>query len=170
MAEQDHFGRLGLPRRFETDLAALEANYLSRSRLAHPDYHQNGSEADKADSLRDSSLLNDAYRTLKDPFKRAEYLLSLLGGPAASEVKEMPQAFLKETLELRMRLEELKDENDEAGLRKMQSELSKRQTVILGQVAVEFQSADSPEALKSIRQKLNALKFIQGLLRDLRDI
>src|SRR5919108_5265898 len=100
----DHFQRLGLPRRFSLDAAALEREYLARSRALHPDYHQLGSSAEQAASVELSAALNEAYTTLKDPFKRAEYLLRLEGGPSASELKDMPPEFLEEMLDLRMEI------------------------------------------------------------------
>src|ERR1051326_3110147 len=107
MADESHFERLGLPRRFRFDPAALEANYLARSRTVHPDFTGN----DPA-SLHASAALNEAYTTLHDPFRRAEYLLKLEGGPSAADVKQMPAAFLEEMLELRMRIEEVKEVRD----------------------------------------------------------
>ena len=103
---QDHFTRLGLPRRFALEPAEVERQYLARSRAVHPDYHAAGSSADLAASLELSAAVNEAYNTLRDPFTRADYLLTLEGGPAASEQKQMPPAFLAEMLELRERVEE----------------------------------------------------------------
>src|SRR5205823_12735053 len=54
--------------------------------------------------------LNEAYRILRDPFRRAEYLLGIEGGPSAAEHREMSPAFLEEMLELRMQIEELRQE------------------------------------------------------------
>src|SRR5205085_8900589 len=100
----DHFERLGLPRRFSLDAAALEREYLARSRQLHPDYHQLGSAAEQAASVELSAALNEAYTTLKDPFLRAEYLLRRAGGPSASELKDVPPEFLEEMLDLRMEI------------------------------------------------------------------
>src|SRR5437016_4628720 len=107
MADMTHFERLGLPRRFHLDPAALERNYLAKSREVHPDFTGNDPT-----SLRASAALNEAYATLRDPFRRAEYLLGIEGGPSANEVKQMPAEFLEEMLALRMRIEEVKDIRD----------------------------------------------------------
>src|SRR5437763_8351383 len=106
---QDHFARLGLPRRFALDLREIERQYLARSRELHPDFHQLGSSAEQAASLDLSARLNEANAVLRDPFKRAEYLLAMEGGPSAADQKEMPDAFLEEVLELRMEIEELSE-------------------------------------------------------------
>src|SRR3954468_3577101 len=105
----DHFARLGLPRRFCFDARELERQYLARSRDLHPDFHQMGSSAEQSASLDLSARLNEANAILRDPFQRAEYLLTLEGAPTASELKEMPAEFLEEVLELRMEIEELRE-------------------------------------------------------------
>src|SRR4051812_18131874 len=104
MTDATHFERLGLPRRFRLDPAELERNYLAKSREVHPDY----AGGDPA-SLHAAAAVNEAYAVLRDPFRRAEYLLTVEGGPSAADVKQMPAEFLEEMLELRMRIEEVKD-------------------------------------------------------------
>jgi murein DD-endopeptidase MepM/ murein hydrolase activator NlpD len=103
MMESDHFERLGLPRGYSVDPAALERKYLERSRAVHPDHTGN----DPA-SLGASAALNEAYGVLRDPFRRAEYLLALAGGPSPSAVSQPSAEFLEEMLELRMQIEEAK--------------------------------------------------------------
>jgi len=167
MTDTTHFERLGLPRRFRLDAADLERNYLARSREVHPDFTGN----DPA-SLRESAALNEAYATLRDPFRRAEYLLTVEGSPSAADVKQMPAAFLEEMLELRMRIEEVKHAG--GGERQdMESDLVRRRDGLLEDAAGQFDrlagAADRAGVLTAIRQTLNATKFINGLLRDLRE-
>src|SRR5262245_23938062 len=109
MDELDYFARLGLPRRFSLNPAETERRYLAHSRELHPDFHQLGSTSQQSASLELTSRLNEAYATLRDPFRRAEYLLRLEGGPSASEQKEMPAEFLEEMLQLRIDIEELRE-------------------------------------------------------------
>jgi len=170
MNEPTHFERLGLPRRFRLDAAELERNYLVRSREVHPDFTGN----DPA-GLRDSAALNEAYTTLRDPFRRAEYLLSLEGGPAASDVRQMPAEFLEEMLEVRMQIEEIKQirDPDRSDRLNMEVALVHRRDGLLEEAAKQFDrlesTSDRAGVLHAIRQTLNATKFIQGLLRDLRE-
>src|SRR5207248_43116 len=107
-----HFERLGLPQCFEVNAGEIERSYLARSRELHPDFHQEGASAEQRASLELSAALNKAYATLKHPFRRAEYLLGLLGGPSAAEHKQMAPAFLEEMLERRMEIEELRSDPD----------------------------------------------------------
>jgi molecular chaperone HscB len=173
-----HFDLLGLPARFALDLGEIERNYLARSRDVHPDYHQLGSSSEQRTSMEQSALLNDAYATLLKPFRRAEYLLGLEGGPSAAEYKEMAPAFLEEMLDLRMEIEELREggQADSPGRLAMEQQLTRRsdglvQDLTRGFGRLETLAADDPkrrEVRVQIRQMLNAARYIQGLLRDLR--
>ena len=138
------------------DDAELERNYLARSRDVHPDL-----AGDTAEMLDRSARLNQAYATLKDPLRRSDYLLKLLGGPGPTEVTQPPAEFLEEMLELRMAIAEAEDAAARADLEKM---LSERKAKLLEEVAELF---DKTTELRRIREQLNALKFINGLIRDL---
>jgi molecular chaperone HscB len=165
----DHFERLGLPRRFLVDPAALEQAYLARSRALHPDYHQLGSSADQAASVELSAALNEAYTTLKDPFQRAEYLHRLEGGPAASELKDVPTEFLEEMLDLRMEIAGLTPDTPAATV--MERQLAERRDAMLARVG-EWLAGLTPEnrvaRLADARRQLNAAKYVRNLIRDLR--
>ena len=170
----DHFTRLGIPRRFFVDAAEIERHYLARSREVHPDFHQMGSSVEQRASLESSSVLNEAYTVLRDPFRRAEYLLQLAGGPSAAEVKEMPLPFLEEMMELRMAIEEGKaDGPDSPTLLRLEKQLTERRDRLLQEVGERLTHLETkpPEKglLKEARQLLNATKYVQGLLRDLKE-
>src|SRR2546423_12746197 len=84
----DFFSFLGLPRKLRIDMADLEQRYRALSRQFHPDYFYNAPPAERRGALEKSSYLNDAYRTLKSPISRIEYLLKLEGlggGPGERE-------------------------------------------------------------------------------------
>ena len=165
----NHFERLGLPRRFSLDAAALEREYLARSRALHPDYHQLSSSAEQAASVGLSAALNEAYTTLKDPFKRAEYLLKLEGGPTASELKDVPQEFLEEMLDLRMEIAGLTPESPPAIA--MERQLAARRDELLSRVDGLLEGlteGNRPARLADARRLLNATKYVQNLIRDLR--
>src|SRR5258705_8061409 len=75
----DFFSFLGLPRKLNVDMADLEQRYRALSRQFHPDYFYNAPPAERRASLEQSSYLNDAYRALKNPVSRIEYLLQVEG-------------------------------------------------------------------------------------------
>lgn len=176
MAGEDHFARLGLSRQFNLDSEEIEKNYLLRSREVHPDYHQLSSAAQQRASMEMTASLNEAYNALREPFRRAEYLLQLEGGPSASESKDVAPDFLEEMLELRMEIEELRagGDPDSAEIAQMEQQLQQRRTKLLNQVANQFEQLKQASEekrkpiLKLIRQILNTLRFVQGLMRDLR--
>ena len=95
--ELDYFTCLGLPRRLNIDPEALEAKFYELSRVFHPDFFQNKSDSEQAISLGNSALLNTAYRTLKDPIRRAEYLIQLEAG-SAKDIRTSPPADLFEEI------------------------------------------------------------------------
>ncbi len=170
---EDHFHRLGLPRRFGVDPGELERAYLARSRAVHPDYHLAGSSADLNASLELSAALNEAYNTLRDSFARAEHLLSLEGGPSAAEHKQMPPAFLAEMLDAREEIEAARGKP--AQVERLERTFAARFDAIMAEVAGVFDqlaaiTPDDPrraELAVRVRGQLNAAKYVRGLIRDL---
>src|SRR3954462_12579089 len=108
----DYFAFLGVPRRLKLDLADLEARFRALSRQFHPDSFYNAPPAERRASLERSSYLNDAYRTLKAPISRVEYLLQLEGLAARSPEeasKQVPADLLEEVFALNEELDEIRD-------------------------------------------------------------
>ncbi len=119
----DYFTFFGLAPKLDVDVAKLEKDFYELSRRLHPDLSARASGREQEWSLEQSSLLNDAYRTLRDPIKRTQYLLHLEGvaleeqsknateqARASGEIKRqiVPPDLLEEVFELNMQLEELK--------------------------------------------------------------
>jgi molecular chaperone HscB len=122
-APSDYFTFFALPRKLNLDTVRLGREFYELSRKLHPDLAARADKREQEWSLEQSSLLNDAYRTLKDPIKRTEYLLRLEGveleeqsktatekARAAGEIKKqvVPPDLLEEVFELNMQLEELR--------------------------------------------------------------
>ena len=118
----DYFTFFGFPRKLNLDTSALEKEFYALSRRLHPDLFAQANPEERAFSLEQSSRLNDAYRTLKDPIRRTEYFLRLEGveleeqskqatekARASGELKKqvVPPDLLEEVFELNMHLEEL---------------------------------------------------------------
>ena len=78
-APVDYFTFFGLPRKLNLDTAALEREFYALSRKLHPDLYARSSSDEQSWSLEKTSQLNDAYRTLRDPIARTQYLLQLEG-------------------------------------------------------------------------------------------
>ncbi len=120
-APVDYFKFFGMPRKLNVDVPRLERDFYELSRKLHPDLNARADKREQEWSLEQSSLLNDAYRTLKDPIKRTQYLLGLEGveleeqsknatekARASGEAKKqiVPPDLLEEVFELNMQLEE----------------------------------------------------------------
>src|SRR3954449_6981428 len=107
----DYFAFLGVRRRLKLDPADLEARFRALCRQFHPDYFYNATPAERRASLERSSYLNDAYRTLKNPVARVEYLLGLEGfsARAADEngdgAAKVPAKLLEEVFALNEELD-----------------------------------------------------------------
>ncbi len=105
-AGSDYFSFFGLPRKLRINESELEKSFYSLSRQFHPDYFMSGDERERQASMERSSMLNDAYRTLRDRVARVSYLLTLEGYKEAE--KKAPPDLLEEVFELNMQVEELK--------------------------------------------------------------
>jgi molecular chaperone HscB len=122
-APVDYFAFFGLAPKLNVDVSGLEKEFYELSRKLHPDLSARATNLEQEWSLEQSSRLNDAYRTLRDPIKRTQYLLRLEGveleeqsksatekARATGEVKKqiVPPDLLEEVFELNMQLEELR--------------------------------------------------------------
>src|SRR5271154_1249674 len=122
-APSDYFAFFGLPRKLNLDVAALDKDFYDLSRKLHPDLNARAGSQEQEWSLQQSSLLNDAHRTLKDPIQRTQYLLKLEGVELEEQSKSateqarstgqmkkqiVPPDLLEEVFELNIQLEELR--------------------------------------------------------------
>jgi molecular chaperone HscB len=108
---KDYFELLGLPVCFAIDDKQLRDVYLRIQRVCHPDALAHKGSAERVAALQMSADMNGAYLTLKDPLKRAEYLLLLQGVKIGAEqgAVKPSQSLLMESMELREALMEAKD-------------------------------------------------------------
>src|SRR5205814_6968202 len=110
---RNYFELFGLPARFGCDPVSLERAYRRLQSEVHPDRFASGSDQDKRLALQSSARVNEAYRSLKDPVLRAQYLLSLNGIDALSETDtQLPMEFLEQQLERREMAAEAAARND----------------------------------------------------------
>lgn len=106
--QRDHFARLGLDVGFEIDAATLDRRYFDSQRRLHPDRFAARTARERALSQQQATAVNEAYETLKDPLKRADYLVHLWGAGVLPEGCNLiaDQELLTESLELREALAE----------------------------------------------------------------
>ena len=106
----DYFSMFEIPRKLWVEMGALEQKFLQLSWKLHPDNFVNATAEEREISLKRSSELNDAYRTLRDPVARVEYLLAIEGARKDGQNKQQaPPELLEEVFELNESLDELRE-------------------------------------------------------------
>jgi molecular chaperone HscB len=188
--ELDYFTCLGFPRRLTIDQRELEGKFYELSRAFHPDFYQNKSAEEQTISLGNSALLNTAYRTLRDPIERAEYLLDLEAGSVKQIRNSPPAELFEEILELQDTLNEYRaagrTSDNESTLRaKLQLErstLEQRQQDMesaLQQLFVQWDAlqdrgeatgkarAERNRILKEMRENLSNRTYVKNIVSDL---
>ena len=171
----DYYEFFDLPRRLGLDSEDLKNRFYTLSRLLHPDRYTRRSEQEKRFSLEASSILNDAYRVLKDPIQRAEYVLRQEGFPVGDQRnKDVPPELLEEVFELNMALDELRGGDLEA-LPQLDA-MRRRFVGMLGEIDRELEAmfarhdAAPEEArrqiLAEIRSALNRRRYISNLVQE----
>jgi molecular chaperone HscB len=174
---ENYFDFLGLERKLTIDEASLQQRFYELSRKWHPDRFSRATPAEQQRALEATSILNDGYRTLKDPVKRAEYLLAQEGFPIGEQrSRDVPPELLEEVFELNMLLEELRtgDESQKPQLEQAGKNFKRMQAEIDDHLGVLFRKYDeaAPESeaakqiLHEIRSVLNRRRYIENLIRD----
>jgi molecular chaperone HscB len=167
---QDYFEFFSLPRHLVIDVKDLEKRFYALSRQWHPDMHSRKSPAEREQAEESTAVLNDAYRTLREPIARAEYLLKLEGFDIGEQTtKDVPPELLEEVFELNMALEEVRAGDAEAlpQLESARERFEVMKSEIDAHLQVKFSEWDSSgnrEALAAVRGLLNRRKYITNLI------
>ena len=186
---QDYFAVFGLGRRLELDLADLEKRFYRLSRQWHPDNFYRAAKAEQEASLDQAARLNDAYRTLRDPFARAEYLLNLEGRQVEMKGSGVPPELLAEVFELSEWLADLRAPAPEpaqraprhevqAQLLRAKANLEKRLETLLAELQTLFTRWDQAmgaghpqsarvEISQGMGQVLAQRKYLQNVVSDI---
>lgn len=171
MAE-DYFEVLGVQRRLALDEGEAQRRFYERSRQLHPDRFAGRSPQEQQQALDATALLNDAWRTLRDPIKRAEYVLSTEGLDVSEQrSKDVPPELLEEVFELNMALEELRG-GDESVRPQLESsklhfvELQNGIDAELARLGQQYDAGGGRETLTVIRGVLNRRRYIRNLIRE----
>jgi molecular chaperone HscB len=175
--QADRFAVLGVEPRYALDEGELERRYKDLTRQLHPDRFARADARARRASLARAVQLNEAWSTLKDPVKRAEYLLALAGievggeegtrRPGADGEKErvpVPQELLLEVLELREWLLEARSEGDEARVGALAAEVRGRRQRAMAAVAQALETA--PADLDAAARELVAVRYFDRFLAE----
>ena len=195
----DFFQVFDLPRGFQIDLPALEHEFHRLSRKVHPDRFARAGENERQWSLADTALLNDAYRTLKDPLYRTEYLLKLEGAEIGEEFaaangkdrpisengpSRVPADLLEEVFDLNMQLEEMRvarktgeqDQELQASLEQAKRKFDVLLEDVDQELRIQWQVWDeNGAAVRKTSQKtmvalLDRRRYLSNLVRDVNEV
>ena len=161
---RNYYDFFEIPHQLSLDPQDLEKRFYALSRKWHPDRFARASAEERQAAIDASAVLNDGYRTLRDPILRAQFLLKENGFDIGEQQsKDTPPELLEEVFELNMALEEA-DETAIAGARKrfeaMRAEVDAE---LLGQFA-QYDRGQDRETLANVRSLLNRRKYIQNLV------
>lgn len=168
----NYYDFFGLEHRLHLDLKELEKRFYALSRQYHPDRFSLKSREEQQYALDATAILNDAYRTLRDPLARAEYLLKENGFDIGEQgSKNVPPELLEEVFELNMALEELRGGDDAArpALEDARNKFLGMRDRIDGDLAAKFTEYDQKldgNVLAEIRGMLNRRRYIRNLVNE----
>ena len=157
----DAFGLLGLPARFDLDPQAIERAFFDRSKELHPDRFANAPAAERVAALAKATALNDAYKTLKKPVARAEYMLAR-AGVTIGDNERLDPAFLMEILELREELAEARAAGRTSEIEKLCAVMQGRRKTAVDALPALFEAND----LAAIKEQLILLRYIERYLDE----
>ena len=177
----DYFMFMGLPRKLNLDAAELERRFRSLSRQFHPDFFYNATPAERRASLERSSYLNDAYRMLRSPVTRLQYLLQIEGlapaGPAEA-TRQVPPGLLEEVFALNEELDEIRDlRGSGAPAADWQARLERARQPIeakriqheaeLEALSAKWDAGGGAEVLKALQDQFLERNYIHNLLEGI---
>jgi molecular chaperone HscB len=168
----NYYDFFGLEHKLDLDLADLEKRFYALSRQYHPDRYTLKSREEQQYALDATAILNDAYRTLRDPLARAEYLLKENGFDIGEQgSKNVPPELLEEVFELNMPIEELRggDDSARAGLEQARKKFVDMREKIDSELQSRFEGYDqAPDrnVLSEIRGLLNRRRYVRNLINE----
>lgn len=159
----DPFALLGVVPEFPVEEGRLRQAWLQATALNHPDR-----AADSVAAHQTLSAVNQAYRTLSDPERAANALLTRLGGSSPDTHKALPDGFLMEMLEIRDELEEAKASKDPGKIAKLEAWADEQRGAWMARVTEQFAAhSEQDDQRDAIRQSLNAWRYIERLIEQL---
>jgi molecular chaperone HscB len=181
----DYFTVFGLPRKLGVDAEALQRRFYELSRQHHPDFHQGEGAERQAEVLGQSALINRAYRALREPLARVEYLIALEEGrevrEGATDKPKAPRELLEEMMGVQEALEEAKAEGlgGEAGTRLREERRRLEERYAAEAAAIVARSAewdrlvdeggDRRPLLEWFKQRLATRAYLRTVIDDLSD-
>lgn len=164
MSQSNHFELLGLTQGFEVDPQDLERRWKERAAAVHPDRFAGAAEAEKRVAMQWSARINEAYRVLKDPLKRAQYLCEQAGYPTENQPNvALEPAFLMQQMQWRETLEEVSDAGHLTSLAELEQEIRADRDHRMTQVAQLVAQRQWEDVVKRLHEWMFIEKFLQEL-------
>jgi len=161
---RNHFQLFGLPERFRLEPAALDRAYQTLQSEVHPDRYATADATEQRLALQASARANEAYRALKDPVTRAQYLLSLHGVNAVDETDtRLPLDFLERQLERREAASDAAENGDIAGLERVLEQVHEEARALEAGVAALLDEKAWDRARGPVRE----LRFVTKVVADI---
>jgi molecular chaperone HscB len=161
-----HFDIFGLEPQVDLDVKALEQKHRDLSLEYHPDRVKDPDARTRRLAVERQTALNDAFKVLKDPVRRAFYVLKLKGVDLEKDETaakaSMPMSFLEEVMERREALEAVKAKQDLAGARAMADEVS----ALKDQALKAAQDALRAGALEEATHQLGRVRYLGRFLEE----
>ncbi|MRW85711.1 Fe-S protein assembly co-chaperone HscB [Pseudoduganella sp. FT26W] len=162
---QNHFELFNLPQQFAVDAGALDSAYRDVQSRVHPDKFVNATDAEKRVAMQWATRANEAYQTLKNPQKRAQYMCELAGVDLQTESNtSMPMAFLMQQMEWREELGDARAGKDSDALESLDKQLRTARKEQLAQIEQQINAADFAAAAQGVR----ALMFLEKFGEEVR--
>lgn len=164
----DPFATLGAPRRFDLDLAALEKTHRELSRALHPDKFARAGASERRAALERAANVNEAWRVVRDPIRRAEALFSLSGLAVGETSEPRPSpAFLMDVMEQREALAEARAGRDMARVRVLADAIEARAKAAEAKLTAAFaQGSRAPAEASGLLPILGELRFYKRFLDE----
>nr|WP_086941249.1 co-chaperone HscB [Thaumasiovibrio occultus] len=164
----NHFDLFRLPSGFAVDGNLLSERFRELQRQFHPDNFATASERDRLMAVQKAAEINDAFQTLKNPIRRAEYLLTLQGVELHGEQQTMQDPeFLMAQMMLREQLEEIPESSDPEGAL---AEFDDEVTSLYREQVSAFMAAFDAQDYESAADVVRKLKFIVKLQQEVERI
>ena len=158
---KNYFELFGMPIGFRVDSAELASRYRELQKVVHPDRYAAAGEQSQRMSLQSATMVNEAYEVLRDPLKRAQYLLSLQDEAYDPRPQTLNDpAFLMQQMELREALERVQTAADpQAEIDALMREIGALIKGQIAQLAVQFEDS-SADQLAAAAQTVQKMQFL----------
>jgi molecular chaperone HscB len=157
---QNHFELFNLPARFEVDQTALDTAYRDVQGRVHPDRFVNATDTEKRVAMQWATRANEAYQTLRNPQKRAQYLCEINGADLQTESNTaMPMEFLMQQMEWREALGDARAAKDAEALDALDEQVKRERKERLAQIGKQLDAGDFDSAAQGVR----ALMFLDKI-------